>query len=63
MNQPEFKERCGICEEEKDTGIHIYQMFVCTSCERRIVQTEPEASEYKTFIEKLKGIAQPTLYS
>lgn len=63
METRHMKERCGICEEEKTAGIHIYHMFVCESCESKIVQTDPEAPEYQTFVEKLRGITQPRLYS
>ncbi|WLV24733.1 sigma factor G inhibitor Gin [Aciduricibacillus chroicocephali] len=56
-------ERCGICEEEKERGIHILHMFICEACERAIVQTEPEQTEYDRFVEKLRDINKPRLYS
>lgn len=63
MEKVLMKHCCGVCEEEKERGIHIYHIFICESCEREIVQTEPEQTEYSNFVEKLRGIVKPKLYS
>lgn len=63
MEKVLMKQCCGICEEEKERGINIYHMFICETCEREIVQTDPEQTEYTNFVEKLRGIVKPKLYS
>lgn len=54
---------CIICDEEKETGIHLYNSFICSECERNIVHTEPREEKYRYYLEKLKNINQSTLYS
>lgn len=58
----EFK-HCGICEEEKVRGIHVYNMFICTECEYNMIHTEPREEKYNYYLQKLKNINQPTLFS
>lgn len=57
-----MKACCGICETEK-YGFYLYQMFICYDCEREMVATPPEAPVYQEFVEKLRGVYQPKLYS
>ena len=54
---------CGICEEEKVEGIHLYRLFICCECERNMIYTEPREEKYNYYLQKLKNISQPTLYS
>jgi hypothetical protein len=54
---------CGICEEEKAKGIHLYTMFICTDCEYNMIHTEPREEKYNYYLRKLKNINQPKLYS
>lgn len=63
MKQTIQTERCGICEEEKGIGIHLYKMFICTECEHNMIHTEPREEKYYYYLRKLKNINQPTLYS
>lgn len=56
-------EKCGICEDEKEEGIHIASLFICCECERNMIHTEPREEKYKYYLEKLKNINRPTLYS
>ncbi|MBM7573124.1 sigma factor G inhibitor Gin [Aquibacillus albus] len=63
MESMELKEICGICNEDKDKGIHLYNLFICSDCEQKIVQTEPKEEKYKHYVNKLKRVNQPTLYS
>lgn len=56
-------DRCGICEEEKEKGIHIYRLFICHECERNMIHTEPKEEKYRYYLRKLKNIHQPLLYS
>lgn len=54
---------CGICEEEKDDGIRLYNLFICTECERNIIHTKPKEEKYRYYLKKLKNIHQQTIYS
>lgn len=47
---------CMVCEEKSDKGIYIFQHFLCTKCEQRMVVTETDDAEYQYFIEKLRKI-------
>lgn len=49
-------EKCGVCHRDKPNGIHIYHLFICQSCERKIIETNPEDPSYYYFINKLKQI-------
>ncbi|WP_087973994.1 sigma factor G inhibitor Gin [Oceanobacillus rekensis] len=63
MEQLNSLGHCGICEEEKATGIHLYTMFICTDCEYNMIHTEPREEKYNYYLRKLKNINQPKLYS
>ncbi|MUK88098.1 sigma factor G inhibitor Gin [Ornithinibacillus sp. L9] len=56
-------EYCGICEEKKQQGIHLYNMFICTECEHNMIHTEPREEKYQYYLKKLKNINQPTMFS
>lgn len=63
MESLDLRERCGICEDEKETGIRLYNMFICSECEYNIIHTEPREEKYKYYLSKLKNISKPQLYS
>ncbi|MCT2534285.1 sigma factor G inhibitor Gin [Aquibacillus koreensis] len=63
MNLSEHKEVCGVCDLEKPKGIHLYNLFICCECEQKMVHTEPSEEQYKFYLDKLKHINQPKLYS
>ncbi|GGJ89354.1 anti-sigma-G factor Gin [Lentibacillus kapialis] len=63
MVQKLMTERCGICEEEKERGIHLYKLFICCECETNMIHTEPREEKYRYYLQKLKNMNQPTLYS
>lgn len=41
---------CGICDQEKQEGIHLYRLFICKECEQKIIQTEPKEVQYHYFV-------------
>ncbi|APC46727.1 sigma factor G inhibitor Gin [Virgibacillus halodenitrificans] len=63
MNKSTYNERCGICEEPKEKGIHLYTMFICCECEHNMIHTEPREEKYAYYLQKLKNITKPKLYS
>ena len=58
-----MKHCCGICDEEKEQGMYLYHLFICASCEREIVNTEPEEPVYQEFVRKLQAITKPKQFS
>ncbi|BCB01897.1 sigma factor G inhibitor Gin [Bacillus sp. KH172YL63] len=65
MGNPERKatEECIVCHVEKKVGIHLYTSFICTDCEHEMVRTETNDPLYKTFIQRLKKVNTPQIYS
>ncbi|TXL63419.1 sigma factor G inhibitor Gin [Cerasibacillus terrae] len=56
-------EKCGICDERKERGIHLYTMYICCDCEHQMIHTEPSEEKYRYYIQKLKHMNQSTLFS
>jgi len=61
--KPLIHEHCVMCEEEKEIGIHLYKLFICSACERKMLQTEPHEETYHYYLKKLKNMNQPRIYS
>jgi hypothetical protein len=57
------EEVCVICEEQKDKGIHLYTSFICTKCEQDIIMTDTNDPRYKYFLNKLRKITAPEIFS
>ncbi|KEO81451.1 inhibitor of sigma-G Gin [Tumebacillus flagellatus] len=47
---------CIVCSQQKDLGIRIFQSFLCTECEREIVQTDVLDEKYPYYIDRMKQI-------
>lgn len=56
-------ETCIICEETKYEGYHLYTKFICTDCEKDMLQTETDDPKYHFYIKKLKKVTLPEIYS
>jgi hypothetical protein len=56
-------ETCVVCEQMKPKGIHLYTAFICTDCERDLIQTDTSDPRYKYFLKQLKKITTPEIYS
>ncbi|WP_078543226.1 sigma factor G inhibitor Gin [Litchfieldia alkalitelluris] len=56
-------ETCVICEESKLRGIHLYTKFICTDCEKDMIQTETNDPKYLYYLSKLKNVTTPEIYS
>ncbi|HLS23337.1 MAG TPA: sigma factor G inhibitor Gin [Pseudogracilibacillus sp.] len=54
-------QRCIICEEYKEDGIHLYTTFICEACEHNMVHTDAREAKYNYYIEKLKGLQETSL--
>nr|WP_237706203.1 sigma factor G inhibitor Gin [Ornithinibacillus scapharcae] len=38
-------------------------MFICTDCEFNMIHTEPREEKYNYYLQKLKNMNQPSLFS
>jgi hypothetical protein len=47
---------CIVCCAHKEHGIRIFQQFMCTDCEREIVQTDVQDAKYPYYIDRMKRI-------
>ncbi|WP_238535188.1 sigma factor G inhibitor Gin [Fictibacillus macauensis] len=45
-----------ICEQYKETGIHIVQQYICLECEERIVGCEPTDPFYQHYLAQLRKL-------
>lgn len=52
----ETGEMCLICEEKKETGIHICNQFICESCEQEMVHTDTGDASYSHYLRKLRSL-------
>ncbi|WP_176758812.1 sigma factor G inhibitor Gin [Alkaliphilus peptidifermentans] len=48
------KLQCFICNHQDNTGIALLNQFICSRCERKIVNTSPSQIKYQLFKEKIK---------
>lgn len=56
-------ETCVVCEQTKATGIHLYTSFICTECESVMINTDTSDPKYKYYVEKLRKVTNPEIYS
>jgi hypothetical protein len=56
-------EKCIVCNEVKSLGIHLYTSFICTECEKEMIHTETSSPYYKYYVQKLKKVNTPEIYS
>ncbi|WP_282597735.1 sigma factor G inhibitor Gin [Bacillus sp. REN3] len=54
---------CVICEQTKMVGIHLYTSFVCAECESSMINTDTSDPKYKYYVEKLRKVTKPGIYS
>jgi len=59
----QFEETCVICGGLKRQGIHLYTSFICTDCERDLIQTDTTDPKYKFYLQKLKKVTTPEILS
>lgn len=56
-------EICIVCDREKSVGIHLYTSFICVDCEREMISTQTSDPKYQYYLEKLRRVKNPPLYS
>ncbi len=45
---------CKICDVPKRSGLHLMHAFICSDCEKEILQTSPEEERYQYYVDRLK---------
>ncbi|WP_078556436.1 sigma factor G inhibitor Gin [Bacillus alkalicellulosilyticus] len=53
------KKECVVCNQSKIDGIHLFDHFICVTCEREMVKTDPTDEYYHYYLEKLRKIRIP----
>lgn len=61
--ESQIGESCVICEEKKLRGIHLYTSFICTDCEQDLIHTDTNHPKYKFFLQQLKKVTTPEIFS
>lgn len=56
-------EKCIVCDEAQKHGIHLYTSFICTDCEKAMINTDPTDPTYKYFINQLKVVTEAKIMS
>jgi hypothetical protein len=63
LAKQQLEETCVVCEQTKPLGIHLYTAFICTECERELIETDAADPRYKYFLQRLKKITTPEIFS
>ena len=63
MKVIEGKKTCGVCDQDREKGFYLYNLFICSECEQKIIHTEPNQAQYQYYLKKLRGINKSKLYS
>ncbi|MBO1004747.1 sigma factor G inhibitor Gin [Pseudogracilibacillus auburnensis] len=56
-------EKCIVCEEPRQHGIHLYTSFICTSCEEAMIHTSTKDPVYKHYVKQLRVIKESKILS
>ncbi|WP_062350044.1 sigma factor G inhibitor Gin [Bacillus kwashiorkori] len=52
---------CIICEGEKNIGYHLYHSFICSDCEKAMINTDVSDPSYQYYLKQLKKIYAPKI--
>lgn len=62
-DRKQYGETCIICEQVKKRGIHLYTRFICLDCEQDIIRTETNDPKYQFYLDRLKKVSTPEIFS
>lgn len=48
---------CMICDELKENGVQIHHHFICTHCEKEMINLQVHTDLYSYFVQKLKKLS------
>ncbi|UII55987.1 sigma factor G inhibitor Gin [Cytobacillus spongiae] len=63
LTENHLGETCVVCEQTKYKGIHLYTSFICLDCEKELITTDTSNPKYKYFLNQLRKINTPEIYS
>ncbi|GIN88418.1 anti-sigma-G factor Gin [Heyndrickxia sporothermodurans] len=63
IEKKDDRDTCIICDQLKKGGIHLYTSFICSECEKDIVQTDTNDPKYQFYVNQLKMVTKPEIYS
>jgi hypothetical protein len=52
----EREKTCLACGADDCAGLRLLQRFLCTECERQLVQTDVDAPQYEDWVRMIKKI-------
>ena len=55
-NTQQYGEKCMVCEEQKDRGLHILHQFICRECEQKILTAKTNDDYYKHYLSQLRKL-------
>lgn len=55
------EEKCSVCEQKKEEGIHLTDIYICSNCEREIVNSDVNDEFYKYYLQKLRKLKKSLL--
>ncbi|MFN7253052.1 MAG: sigma factor G inhibitor Gin [Anaerobacillus sp.] len=61
MNEGHNLERCSVCEQKQEAGIHICDIYICEACEREIVSSDVSDEFYRYYLQKLRKLKHSLL--
>lgn len=54
---------CVVCDKEKSVGYYLYHSFICTDCEKKIIETDSSDPAYQVYVEKLRAVREERIIS
>ena len=61
MKKGHCQEKCSVCEQRSNQGIHICDIYICENCEREIVCSDVTDEFYKYYLQKLRKLKHSLL--
>jgi hypothetical protein len=53
--------KCFLCCSAAEKGIHLFNNFICSECEKKIVNSSGSEKSYGDYVEKIKQILSEAL--
>ncbi|WP_101847183.1 sigma factor G inhibitor Gin [Halobacillus sp. Marseille-P3879] len=59
----ENKECCSICSKQAADGIYLFRIYICSSCEKEMIQTSVDDPKYKFYVEQMNKAHRAMIHS
>ncbi|MFC7061739.1 sigma factor G inhibitor Gin [Halobacillus seohaensis] len=56
-------ECCSICSKKTDNGIYLLRIYICSSCEKEMIDTSTDDPKYKFFVKKMNEAHRSIIHS